>query len=86
VQWVGAAFRPREETDGHVGVSIMTVTNLVRDGCSDHRPADPRVRPSVDDLAAALADLAPFKVTAAPRHVTAFGYRGRHLELTVPDL
>jgi hypothetical protein len=64
----------------------MTVTNLVRDGRRDHRPADPPVGPSVDDLAAALADLAPFKVTSPPRDVTAFGYRGKHLELTVPDL
>jgi hypothetical protein len=71
---------------GHVGVSIFTVTNLVRDGCRDHRPADPPVGPSVDDLAAALADLAPFKVTSPPRDVTAFGYRDKHLELTVPDL
>jgi hypothetical protein len=85
VQWIGA-FRPREETDGHVGVSIMTVTNLVRDGCRDHRPADPPVGPSVDELAAALADLAPFKLTSPPRDVTAFGYRGQQLELTVPDL
>jgi hypothetical protein len=70
---------------GHVGVSIFTVTNLVRDGCRDHRPADPLAGPSVDDLAA-LADLAPFKVTSPPRDVTAFGYRGKHLELTAPDL
>ena len=84
-QWIGA-FRRSSETEGHVGVSIMTVTNLVRDGCRDHRSADPPVGPSVDDLAAALADLAPFRVTSPPRDVTAFGYRGKHLELTVPHL
>jgi hypothetical protein len=33
-----------------------------------------------------VADLAPFKVTSPPRDVTAFGYSGKHLELTVPDL
>jgi hypothetical protein len=84
-QWIGV-LRTSTETEGHVGVSIFTVTNLVRDGCRDHRPAGPPVGPSVDDLAAALADLAPFKVTSPPRDVTAFGYRGKHLELTVPDL
>ena len=84
-QWIGA-LRTSEESGGHVGVSIFTANNLVRDGCSDHHPADPPVGPSVDELAGALADLAPFKVTSPPRKVTAFGYPGRHLELTVPDL
>ncbi len=81
--WIGAA---KFADDGHVGVSITTVTNLVQHGCRDHSWADPPVGPSVDDLAAALADLAPFRVTSPPRDVTAFGYRGKHLELTVPDL
>ena len=81
--WIGAA---KFADDGHVGVSITTVTNLVRHGCRDHSWADPPVGPSVDDLATALADLAPFKVTSPPRDVTAFGYSGKHLELTVPDL
>ena len=84
-QWIGA-LRSSKETEGQVGVSIITVTNLVRDGCRDHRPADPPVGPSIDDLAAALVDLAPFKVTSPPRHVTIDGYRGTRLELTVPDL
>jgi len=84
-QWIGA-LRTSEASGGHVGVSIFTVNNLVREGCSDHRPADPPVGPSVDDLAGALADLAPFKVTSPPREITAFGYPGIHLELTVPDL
>jgi hypothetical protein len=82
-QWIGAAkFRD----DGHVGVSITTVTNLVRHGCRDHSLADPPVGPGVDDLAAALVDLAPFRVTSPPRDVTIYGYSGKHLELTVPDL
>ena len=67
-------------------VSITTVTNLVRHGCRDHSWADPPVGPSVDDLAAALADLAPFRVTSPPKDVTIYGYSGKHLELTVPDL
>src|ERR687897_1239966 len=81
--WIGAA---KFADDGHVGVSITTVTNLVRHGCRDHSWADPPVGPSVDDLAAALADLAPFRVTSPPRDVTIYGYRGKHLKLTVPDL
>jgi hypothetical protein len=40
----------------------------------------------VDDLATALADLAPFRVTSPPRAVTIDGYGGKHLELAVPNL
>jgi hypothetical protein len=81
--WIGAV---KFAEDGHVGVSITTVTNVVRHGCRDHSWADPPVGPSVNDLAAALADLAPFRVTSPPKDVTIFGYSGKHLELTVPDL
>jgi len=65
-------------------VAITTVTNLVRDGCSDHSYADPPVGPSVDDLASGLAELAPFRVTSPPKDVTVDGYRGKHLEWTIP--
>jgi hypothetical protein len=82
-QWAGAA---KFAADGHVGVSITTVTNLVRHGCRDSSPADPPVGPSVDDLATALAGLAPFEVTSPPSDVSIYGYTGKHLELTVPDL
>ncbi len=82
-QWIGAT----NSRDGaHVMMSITTVTNLVRHGCRDHSWADPPVGPSVDDLADALADLAPFRVTSPPKDVTMYGYRGKHLELTVPNL
>ena len=82
-QWFGAVkFRG----DRHVMVNITTVTNLVTHGCTDHSWQDPPVGPSVDDLATALADLAPFRVTSPPEDVTIYGYRGKHLELTVPDL
>jgi hypothetical protein len=94
--WIGAAKFAEEGTacsssgcpghPSHVGVSITTVTNLVRHGCRDHSWADPPVGPSVDDLASALADLAPFRVTSPPKDVAISGYRGKHLELTVPDL
>ena len=62
------------------------MTNLVRHGCTDHARADPPVGPAVTDLATALADLAPFKVTAPPSDITLAGYRGKRVELTVPDL
>ena len=60
--------------------------NVVRQACRNHSPADPPVGPGVDDLATALANLAPFKVTSPPEDVTVDGYSGKHLEWTVPDL
>jgi hypothetical protein len=81
--WYGAM---KESDVGHSAVSIATVTNLVTDGCTDHDPQVPPVGPSVDDLATALTQLAPFEVTAPPTDVTLLGYSGKHLVLTVPDL
>lgn len=86
LQWIGATKGVEGTSNDHVGVSITIVTNLVRHGCSDHSPLDPPVGPTVDDLATALAELAPFRVTSPPTDVTVYGYRGKHLELTVPDL
>lgn len=88
--WTGT-FKPEDSAvvgseDRRVGVSIVTVTNLVVDGCTDHRLADPPVGPSVDDLAAALVDLGPFLVTAPPTDVTIYGYSGTHLELSLPAM
>ena len=84
--WFGwIKFLPGE-TDGFTGLSITTVTNLVSDGCRDHTALDPAVGPTVDDLAIALTQLAPFEVTSPPTDVTLFGYQGKHLELTVPAL
>jgi hypothetical protein len=82
-QWIGAV---KFAEDGHVAVSITTVSNLVRHGCRDHAWADPPVGPTVRDLAAGLADLAPFRVTTRPEDVSVYGYRGTHLQLTVPNL
>ena len=82
-QWFGAL---KSAGDEHVMINITTVVNVVRDGCRDHAWAEPPVGPSVDDLAAALADLAPFRVTSAPKDVTRYGYRGKHLALAAPDL
>lgn len=82
-QWIGAT---KFSDVGHVGMSITTVSNLVTDGCRDHSWADPPVGSRVDDLATALADLAPFRVTSPPQDVIIHGYSGKHLELAVPDL
>ena len=82
-QWIGAA---KFSEVGHTGLSITTVTNLVGDGCLDHLRADPPIGPSVDDLATALTDLSPFEVTSPPTDVTIYGYSGKHLVWTVPDL
>ena len=93
--WIGAGkFADKDQTcstDGcgnprHVIVSITTVSNLVTQGCRDHSWADPPVGPTVDDLATALADLAPFRVTSPPEDVTIYGFSGKHLEWTVPNL
>jgi hypothetical protein len=83
-QWTGAV--KFGDDVGHVAVSIATVENVVRQACRNHSPADPPVGPSVDDLATALSDLAPFRVTSPPKDVTVHGYSGKHLELTVPDM
>ena len=80
--WVGGS---KFSDAGHVGVSITTVVNLVGDGCQSSW-AEPPVGPSVNDLATALAALAPFQVTSPPTDVTIYGYSGKHLEWTVPDL
>ena len=82
-EWIGAA---KFSDVGHVGVSITTVSNLVTDGCADHSWADPPVGPGVEDLAAAMTELAPFEVTSPPADVTKYGYSGKHLAWTVPDL
>lgn len=84
-QWIGA-FKGEEGANRAVGVSITNVTNLVVDGCTDHSAAHPPVGPEVDDLAAALVNLAPFRVKDPPTDVTLAGYPGTRLSLTLPDV
>jgi hypothetical protein len=72
---------PRER----ISINIIEVTNLTADACHDHGPRKPAVGPSVGDLAEALTELSPFEVASAPRDVTAYGYRGKHLVLRIPD-
>ena len=81
-QWIGGA---KYSDAGHVGVSITTVVNLVDHGCNGSW-ASPPVGPSVDDLVSALTALPPFEVTSPPTDVTIYGYSGKHLAWTVPDL
>jgi hypothetical protein len=86
--WFGG-FKLGLETDPPntvVGFGILNVTNVVQDGCTGHIAAVPRVGPTVDDMATALAGLSPFVLTKPPSEVTIDGFRGKHLELTVPDL
>jgi hypothetical protein len=84
LMWIGTVKREEGE-DRAVMVSITTVSNLMVDACVDQRPADPPIGPTVDDLAAGLAELPPFQVTKPPTDVTINGYSGQHLELTIPD-
>lgn len=79
-------YKDVEAGDGiqRVGVLFVTITNLTVDACTQQRPADPPIGPTVDDLAAGLAALQPFEVTAPPTDVSAFGYAGKHLEIRVP--
>jgi hypothetical protein len=71
---------------GHAMLTVAAIDNLVREACTGHSPADPAVGPTVDDLAIALSQLAPFEVTSPPTDVTVRGYRGTHVQLTVPDI
>jgi hypothetical protein len=88
IAWIGTAKpeQPPGPENRYVGISIVNVTNLVVDGCTDHRAADPPVGPTVNDLVEALASLQPFVVTKPPRDVTIYGYDGQHLELAVPEM
>jgi hypothetical protein len=81
ISWLGAG-KPEQG----VGLSIINVTNVVVDGCTGHAGVSPRVGPTVDDIATALAALKPFDLTKPPTAVTAYGFSGKYLELTVPDL
>lgn len=82
--WPGAV--KFDDRGAHVALSIVMVENLSTNACDNHRPADPPVGPTVDDLATALAGLSPFELTSPPRPVTRYGYSGVHLQWTVPDI
>lgn len=80
-------YKDREEDARlveRVSANITDVMNLTMHACTEQRPLDPPVGPSVDDLATALAQLPPFEVTSSPADVTIYGYRGKHIQLRVP--
>jgi hypothetical protein len=88
ISWIGAGKLGLGTVEPlpSVGLSIINVTNVVQEGCTTHAAADPPVGPTVDDMATALAALSPFVLTKPPSDVTAFGFSGKYLELTVPDM
>lgn len=81
--WPGAV---KLSDKGHTAVTITSVDNVVTQACEDPTPQDPAIGPTVDDLATALSELAPFELTEPPNDVTLLGYQGKHLKITVPDL
>ena len=68
---------------GEVGLNFDEIANIYADGCQ-WVPVDPPVGPTVDDLAAAWANVPDFAATAAI-DVTVDGYAGKQIEFTVPD-
>jgi hypothetical protein len=68
---------------GEVGLKFDEIPNIYADGCQ-WVPLDPPVGPTVDDLAAAWANLPDYAATA-PVDVTIDGYPGKQIEFTVPD-
>ena len=82
--WSAWSGTYKRNGSAQTAINITTIDNLVVDGCTGHRPADPPVGPGVDDLATALAALQPFEVTAPPTDVTLLGYKGKHLQLAIP--
>jgi hypothetical protein len=77
-----APFAPLEpgtyfiDPDLDPSTPLRVVFEVPVEGWSMWIGADPPVGPSVDDLAIALADLAPFRVTSPPKDVTIYGYHG----------
>jgi hypothetical protein len=72
---------PRER----ISINIVEVSNLTVDACHDQSLRTPAVGPSVDDLAEALEELPPFEVVSPAADVSAYGYRGKHLVLRIPE-
>jgi hypothetical protein len=81
--WAGAV---KQHPTGHTMLNITAVDNLATQACEDPSPRAPPVGPTVDDLATALSQLAPFELTEPPTDVTLLGHQGKHLKLTVPNL
>lgn len=73
----------KSDADPNLGVSFFDVANIYADPCQ-WVLVDPPVGPTVDDLTSALASSDVFEATA-PTNVTIDGFRGKYIELTVPD-
>jgi hypothetical protein len=82
--WIGTA-KDTGDDGPHILLTIAELTNVTVDACLDQAEGEPAVGPTVDDIAIALSELAPFEVTEPPSDVTFLGYEGKHLVLTVPD-
>jgi hypothetical protein len=66
-------------------LGLWIVANVAEDPCDPSTaPANPRIGPTVDDLAASLAANPAFDSTA-PTRVTVSGFEGVHLELAAPE-
>ena len=66
------------------GVDVLIVANVVSDPCDRSRALlDPPVGDSVDDLVAALSNLAGFEATE-PVDITLDGFAGKEFELKAP--
>lgn len=73
---------------GHPGVALtfLIVDNVVADPCDSSRTLlDPPVGPSVEDLVAAISNLAGFEASATT-DVTVDGFQGKQFTLTAPDI
>ena len=73
----------KSNSDPIFGAILDRVGNIFSDPCQ-WVEIDPPVGPTVDDLAAAFADVPALNATA-PTDVTVDGYHGKQIEFTVPD-
>lgn len=81
---IGACITRASDPDRPMGITFLTVDNVVADPCDRSMPElDPPVGPSVDELVTALSNLEGFTATE-PVDVTVDGFRGTQLELAAP--
>lgn len=87
-RFLGAFKNESGQDTGHrfVAVNFYDVKSVVTEACEDHSGVRPPLGPTVNDLATAAAALEPFEMTSPVTDVEAYGYRGKHLELVVPDI
>ena len=85
--WFSCGQAPDEVAlcgDARAELAFMRVDNVVADPCDPERaPLEPPVGGSVDDLAAAIANLDGF-VASEPTDVTIGGFDGKRFRVTAP--